>query len=186
MAESHQISPNKDFSISLVTPWIKGNMYVDDQFFHVDVPNTVLFGLIPAGRQRDNSPLAGISNVYTSSQYKIGRIFLGGLIALAGIASFSSSAITALILILIGFAILGSGIQTVFAYERSGISKSISLPFFEANHSSELEEQLTAAIAAFQNDRNVRMNADRTINNANVNTDRMVEQMKKQNVDSKD
>ncbi|MCF6160811.1 MAG: DUF2892 domain-containing protein [Furfurilactobacillus sp.] len=163
MSENQNDTANKSFSVSLVAPWVKGNMFVDNDFFHVDIPNTVLFGMVPAGRQRDTSPLNTISNVYTSNSYKLGRIFLGGLIALGGIASIGSSAVTGIILILLGFAILGSGILTTFAYERSGVEKQVSLPFFEANHSKELEQQLTEALSAFQSSRNVTANTQQII-----------------------
>lgn len=52
--------------------------------------------------------------------------------------------------------IFGSGIITVFSYERNGIEKQVYLPFFEANHVAEFEEQVLTEIAKFYDDRNVR------------------------------
>lgn len=36
-------STNSDdlFSVSLITPWIKGSIKVDNAFIHVDMPNTI-------------------------------------------------------------------------------------------------------------------------------------------------
>lgn len=155
MVESNRMSPNQDFSVSLVAPWVKGNIFVDNNFLHVNIQNTVLFGLIPAGKQKDTSPLDNLSNVYTSSEYKIGRLFLGLLFILGGLFTFSSSFFMALILILVGVGIGGSGILTVFSYERSGIEKKVYLPFFEASHAQELEEQVIQALGRYQDDRNV-------------------------------
>lgn len=155
MVQSRNVSPNSDFSVSLVAPWVKGNIFVDDHFLRIDMQNTVLFGMIPAGRAKDTSPLNTLSNVYTSSSYHLGAIFLGAIIALAGLGAFGSSFFAGLILLLVGLAIAGSGIKTVFAYEKSGIQRSIELPFFEANHARELEEQVVQALAKFQDDRNV-------------------------------
>ncbi|MFD1471804.1 DUF2892 domain-containing protein [Companilactobacillus mishanensis] len=155
MVESRKISNNKDFSSSLVTPWIKGNIFVDDNFLRVDMQNTVLFGLIPAGRNKDTSPLNTVSNVSTSSEYKLGRIFLGALLMLTSFALMGQSFFMFLFVLLVGIAIGGSGILTVFAYERSGVEKRVYLPFFEANHSRELEEQVIAALTKYQDDRSV-------------------------------
>ncbi|MFD1471801.1 hypothetical protein [Companilactobacillus mishanensis] len=161
MVESNKLSPNKDFSVSLVAPWVKGNMFVDDNFLRIDVQNTVLFGMVPAGRSKDTSPLNTLSNVNTSSEYKLGRMLLGAVIFIAGIGTMTAGAgaiIPAFIFAIIGAAIFLSGILTNFSYEKSGIEKSIPLPFFEANHARELEEQVIAEMAKFQNDRNVATN----------------------------
>ncbi|WP_238704079.1 hypothetical protein [Companilactobacillus mishanensis] len=161
MVESTKVSPNADFSVSLVAPWVKGNMFCDDNFLRVDIQNTVLFGMIPAGRSKDTSPLNTLSNVYTSTEYKLGRLFFGGILALGGIALLiggPAAFIPAIIIAALGAAIFLSGILTVFAYERSGISKEVPLPFFEANHARELEEQVIAEMEKFQNDRNVATN----------------------------
>jgi len=160
MVESIQTSTNKDFAVSLVTPWIKGNMYVSpDGFLKIKMQNTILFGMIPAGMTKDSSPLGNVSNVSSNKEFKIGRIFLGLLIAIGGLMILSSSPIVGIILALIGVGIFGSGIITVFSYERNGIEKQVYLPFFEANHVAEFEEQVLAEIAKFYDDRNVRKHA---------------------------
>ncbi|MCL1632841.1 DUF2892 domain-containing protein [Sporolactobacillus sp. CPB3-1] len=162
--ESNTISNNKDFSVSLAAFWVKGTIFVDEQFLRVKIPNTILFGLIPAGLQKDSSPLQAISNVYTSSSFKLGRMALGALVFLAGIASLGNLGLGAVLLALIGFLIFGSGILTTFSYERSGIEKKINLPFFEANHARELAEQIEKAMSTFQESRNITKNTDRILN----------------------
>ncbi|CAM3105712.1 DUF2892 domain-containing protein [Leuconostoc rapi] len=157
MVESIQTSNNKDFAVSLVTPWIKGNMYVSpDGFLKIKMQNTILFGMIPAGMTKDSSPLGNVSNVSSNKEFKIGRIFLGLIIAIGGLMALSSSPLVGIVLALIGVGIFGSGIITVFAYERNGVEKRVYLPFFEANHVAEFEEQVLAEIAKFYDDRNVR------------------------------
>lgn len=162
------------FSVSLIAFWVKGSITVDDSFLHVNMPNTILFGLLPAGKNKDSSPLSGITNVYTSKSYKLGTIILGILIAIIGLGMIGSSFFGALIMVLIGAAIFGSGIKTAFTYERSGIMKVIEFPFFEAHHVDELEEKVTQELAIFQNDRNVRKQTDRTINQGASNTQQIV------------
>lgn len=95
----------------------------------------------------------------SNKEFKIGRIFLGLLIVIGGLMALSSSPLVGIVLALIGVGIFGSGIITVFSYERNGIEKQVYLPFFEANHVAEFEEQVLAEIAKFYDDRNVRKHA---------------------------
>ena len=173
-------SKGDQFAVSLVTPWIKGTMDIDESFLRIDMPNTVLFGMLPAGKSKDSTPLSGVTNVYTSNSYKIGAIILGALIVLLGLSMIGSSIVGALILILIGVAIFGSGIKTTFSYERSGIAKSIDVPFFEANHVREFEEKVLARIQGFQDDRNVRMQTQKSMAQSRENAQAIVDAVKGQ------
>lgn len=172
-------SKGDQFAVSLVTPWIKGTMDIDESFLRIDMPNTVLFGMLPAGKSKDSTPLSGVTNVYTSNSYKIGAIILGAFVLL-GLSMIGSSIVGALILILIGVAIFGSGIKTTFSYERSGIAKSIDVPFFEANHVREFEEKVLARIQGFQDDRNVRMQTQKSMAQSRGNAQAIVDAVKGQ------
>ena len=172
-------SKGDQFAVSLVTPWIKGTMDIDESFLQIDMPNTVLFGMLPAGKSKDSTPLSGVTNVYASNSYKIGAIILGAFVLL-GLSMIGSSIVGALILILIGVAIFGSGIKTTFSYERSGIAKSIDVPFFEANHVREFEEKVLARIQGFQDDRNVRMQTQKSMAQSRENAQAIVDAVKGQ------
>ena len=172
-------SKGDQFAVSLLTPWIKGTMDIDESFLQIDMPNTVLFGMLPAGKSKDSTPLSGVINVYTSNSYKIGAIILGAFVLL-GLSMIGSSIVGALILILIGVAIFGSGIKTTFSYERSGIAKSIDVPFFEANHVREFEEKILARIQGFQDDRNVRMQTQKSMAQSRENAQAIVDAVKGQ------
>ena len=172
-------SKGDQFAVSLLTPWIKGTMDIDESFLQIDMPNTVLFGMLPAGKSKDSTPLSGVINVYTSNSYKIGAIILGAFVLL-GLSMIGSSIVGALILILIGVAIFGSGIKTTFYYERTGIAKSIDVPFFEANHVREFEEKVLARIQGFQDDRNVRMQTQKSMAQSRENAQAIVDAVKGQ------
>jgi len=172
-------SKGDQFAVSLLTPWIKGTMDIDESFLQIDMPNTVLFGMLPAGKSKDSTPLSGVINVYTSNSYKIGAIILGAFVLL-GLSMIGSSIVGALIIILIGVAIFGSGIKTTFSYERSGIAKSIDVPFFEANHVREFEEKVLARIQGFQDDRNVRMQTQKSMAQSRENAQAIVDAVKGQ------
>ena len=176
MVESvNNVPENSKFSVSLLAFWIKVSMTVDNNFIHINMPNTVLFGLIPAGSSQDSSPLQGVSNVYTSKSYDLLNMFIGAIIALFGIMSLSYSFLMALILLIIGVVLFGSGIKTRFSYERSGIIKNIDVPFFEANHVEEFSQQVQRVMSGYQEDRNVRINTDRTIEQSQQNTQQIVQ-----------
>lgn len=176
MVESvNDVPESAKFSVSLLTFWIKGSMTVDKNFIHINMPNTVLFGTIAAGNSRDNSPLQGITNVYTSKEYKVGLMGWGALIALIGLVLFGTSFLAGLVLLLVGVALFLSGIRTRFSYERSGVVKNIDVPFFEANHVQEFAEQVQKAISGYQEDRNVRVQAENTIKQSQKNTQQIVD-----------
>ena len=82
MVESN-ISANdaNKFSVSLLAFWVKGSMSVDQNFLHINMPNTVLFGLIPAGKRKENTPLQGVSQVETNNSFKLGAMIFGVIIA---------------------------------------------------------------------------------------------------------
>ena len=58
MVESNISANEKNkFSVSLLAFWVKGSIIADNNFVHIDMPNTVLFGLIPAGKNKKSIPL---------------------------------------------------------------------------------------------------------------------------------
>ena len=162
------------FSVSLLAFWVKGSITMDDSFLRVNMPNTVLFGLLPAGKTKDSSPLSGITNVYTSKSYKLGSIILGLVLIMLGLSMFGTAGFGALLIVLIGAAVLGGGIKTSFTYERSGIEKIIEFPFFEASRVDGLENQLTQKLAQYQDDRNVRKQSELTRQQSVNNTNNVV------------
>lgn len=184
MVESvNNVPESAKFSVSLLTFWIKGSMTVDKNFIHINMPNTILFGTVAAGTSRDNSPLQGITNVYTSKQYKLGLMGWGALLALMGLSLFGSSFFAGFLILLVGALLFLSGIRTRFSYERSGVVKNIDVPFFEANHVQEFSDQVQAAITGYQEDRNVRVQTANSIKQSQKNTQQIVDAVQGTNKD---
>lgn len=182
MVESN-ISANEanKFSVSLLAFWVKGSMSVNDRFLNIDMPNTVFFGLIPAGKDKQHTPLSGITNVSTSTSFKLGAMIFGAIITLGGFASMGNSGLGGLIVALIGIVMFLSGIKASMSFERAGIRQQISVPFFESSKISTFVDEINEKLASYQDDRNVRMQADRQINNNNVNTATIVNAIKGEN-----
>ncbi|HEL9634478.1 TPA: DUF2892 domain-containing protein [Streptococcus suis] len=149
----------KLYAVSVATPWIKGKMDVDKHNIMIDIPNTVLFGLVPAGRRKHTTPLGNVSNVYTSSSYKLGRMLGGLLLCLTGFSIIAESFLGGLVTLVIGALIIASGIITVFRYENSGRSVTIPLPFFEAHHAQAFADKVIAQINQYNDERNGFMSA---------------------------
>lgn len=169
------------FSVSLLAFWVKGSMSVNDRFLNIDMPNTVFFGLIPAGKEKEKTPLSGITNVTTSSSFKMGSMIFGAIIALGGFAAMGQDGLGGLIIALIGILMVLSGIKTSFSFERSGIRQQIDVPFFESSKVGSFVDEVNSKIANYQDDRNVRMQTDRQINNSNNNTATIVNAINGQN-----
>jgi len=134
------------FSLSLLFFWIKGFISVDSRFVKVSKANNVL-GFIPAGKDNQSIPLKNISSTTISSQYKIKAIIIGIIIIFASLSSMGSSFIGALILLLIGVGIFGSGIQTVLIIQRSGSDYFVPVPFFEKAKLLEMHDVINEVIA---------------------------------------
>mgnify|MGYP005984469545 FL=1 len=140
---SNSINKNQEeFSTSLLMPWIKGTISVDETFLHINVPNTIL-GLIPSGSRKRKTPISAVSDIYVETRHRIFPMLLGIILALFGFTALSSSVLAGFLMMLIGVLVFGGGIQTVFTYEAAGSPKSFSFPFYEANHLHEFEGNLS-------------------------------------------
>ncbi|TSO26147.1 zinc ribbon domain-containing protein [Lactobacillus sp. LL6] len=182
MVESNiTANENDKFSVSLLAFWVKGVLKVDSRFVHIDLPNTVLWGLIPAGKNMQNVPLTGITNVAVSNSYKLGAMFLGIVLAFLGFGMFSSSFLGGLIILLIGVLCFLSGIKTSLTFEKSGIMQTIAVPFFESTKIRDFANQINNSIAQRQDDTNVRMNTDRQINATQMSSQVIADAIRSQN-----
>ncbi|MGX6978660.1 hypothetical protein ACWN8V_05305 [Vagococcus elongatus] len=135
-----------DFSLSLLFFWVKGFISVDSRFVKVSKGNTIM-GFIPAGKDNQNIPLKNISSTMISSQYKIKAIILGVIITFISISMLSNSFFGALIMLLIGVGILGSGLQNVLIIQRAGADYSVAVPFFEKAKLLAIQDGITEALA---------------------------------------
>lgn len=134
------------FSTSLLFFWIKGAVEVDSRFVKTNLSNTIL-GFIPAGKDEQSIPLKNISGSMLSSKYNIKAIIIGLILILVGLGSLGQNFIGALLWLLIGIGIAGSGIQTILNIEKSGSPHYISVPFFEKAKISELNQYINTALA---------------------------------------
>ncbi|MDT2814549.1 hypothetical protein P7H60_09670 [Vagococcus carniphilus] len=134
------------FSLSMLFFWVKGFIEVDSRFVKVSKGNTVL-GFIPAGKDNQNIPLKNISSTMISSQYKIKPIIIGVIAIFISLAMMGDSFLGALILLLIGVGILGSGLQNTLIIQRAGADYYVPVPFFEKSKLLKIQDQIIEALA---------------------------------------
>ena len=80
----------QQFLVSLVAPYLKGQMMCSSSRFVYKVPNTLL-GIIPVGTDENTVPVNSISAVSTSTRFKVGRAILAVIFLIAGLAYIGSS-----------------------------------------------------------------------------------------------
>ena len=168
------------FSISLFTPWVKGEMSVDRRSLTINLPKRTFYGLIPIGRIQNQTPIAHISNVRMDREFDLKKVGIGALGLFFGVimfmASFTSSSsfmefvysfFGGAFLMIFGAGICGAGISTVFSYQNSGSQVALEFPFFEAKRIQLFADEVKTQVYQFHDDRNVavhsRENADRVV-----------------------
>lgn len=135
-----------EFSLSMLFFWIKGFISVDSRFVKVSKGNTI-FGFIPAGKDNQSIPLKNISSTMISSQYKIKSILLGIIIIFISLSMMASSFFSALIILLLGVGVLGSGLQNILIIQRAGADYIVPVPFFEKAKLISIQDGIVEALA---------------------------------------
>lgn len=82
-----------------------------------------------------------------SSQYKLKPIILGIIVILFSLNMISNNLFLALIILLIGIGIFGSGLQNILIIQRSGTDYVIAVPFFEKDKLNTIQDSITEALA---------------------------------------
>lgn len=135
-----------EFSLSLLFFWIKGHLSVDSRFIKVSTANAI-FGLFPAGKDSQNIPLKNISSTQLSSKYSIFRMIIGIIIVLTSFSRLGVSFFGALIFLLIGVVIFGSGMMTTLTIQKAGRDFTIKVPFYEKSKLIQAQDYIEEALS---------------------------------------
>jgi hypothetical protein len=134
-----------EFSLSLLFFWVKGNLAIDNNFIKVSTANAI-FGLFPAGKDSQNIPLKNISSTQLSSKYSIFRMIIGIIFILVSLSKLGTSFFSALIFLLIGLIIFGSGILTRLTIQKAGRDFTIVVPFYEKGKMLQIQDYMEDAL----------------------------------------
>lgn len=135
-----------DFSLSMLFFWVKGFISVDSRFVKISGANTIL-GIIPAGKDNQSIPLKNISSTRISTSYKIKPIIIGIILSFISLSVLGDSFFGALILLLIGVGILGSGVLSVLIIQRAGSDFYISVPFYDKSKLLQAQDNIEEAMS---------------------------------------
>lgn len=134
------------FSLSLLFFWIRGYVKVDSRMVRVSTRNTI-WGIIPAGADTQNIPVKNISSSQITTKYKVIPLLLGAIFVLSAVSNLSSDFGVALLLIILGVLLFGSGIKTLLVIQRSGSDYYLSLPFYEKQKAFQIQDEIQEVIA---------------------------------------
>ncbi|SHE24312.1 hypothetical protein [Actinomyces glycerinitolerans] len=144
----------ESFLVSILAPYLKGQLMCSTTRFVYKVPNTLL-GIIPIGNTENTIPLSAIAAVSTSSRFKVGRALLALVLAILGFAMIGDSPLGGLLCLLLAvmFALTSISLALVatnhaggsFGPEVSVLDKA-KLEAFRA----ELQNRVFADTAALQ------------------------------------
>lgn len=85
LAKDENIIREDVFTTNLALFWLKADFNLTNKRVTGQKPNT-LFGLIPLGKSEIVQPLKSITSVSSSTKFHIGRLFIGLLLLLVGVA----------------------------------------------------------------------------------------------------
>ena len=133
-------------SESLLFPWMKSTIGIDDNLIQLNQANSVL-GIIPLGYIKQNIPINNISASMVYRHYNfiallIGLIFMGlGIIGIIHfIISFYNIEVT--FLLPLGLYIFLRGITSALIIQRSGDNYCICTPFYEQKTLNQINDEL--------------------------------------------
>lgn len=90
----------QQFYVSILAPYLKGQMMCSTSRFVYKVPNTLL-GIIPIGSDENTVPISSISAVSTSTRFKVGRALLTLVFAILGVTSIMRNPVGGVICLLL-------------------------------------------------------------------------------------
>ena len=155
------------FITSYLTFYLKGFVKCDNNFVEISCPNTIL-KLIPLGSLKKTFPIAQVSSVNSNFKVTLGSLLWGGLIALLGLGTLTSSFFLGLILAAVGVLMVLGSLQTAVYITVAGNDYLIPIIFLEKAKAEQICSTIQAMIAKRYDDTNVRVHTEKS-------TDRLVD-----------
>ena len=146
-------SREQSFSIHLIFFWIRGLISIDTRAIRVNTRNTILFGLIPAGKNQQLIPVSNVSSAGLSTKYRVIPMLIGAFFILGSVGSFQSDFLAGIFGLIIGLLIFGTGIKTVLVIQRAGSDFYLEVPFYEKPKMMDAKDAIEEAIFYVENQR---------------------------------
>ena len=148
------------FLISIIAPYLKGQMMCSTTRFVFKVPNTLL-GVIPVGSNENTMPISAIAAVSTSSKLRVGRAILALIFILVGLSSFGGGTggaiMTGIICTLLGISFAATCMPMVLLVQNhAGGATALEVAIFERSKlerfRQELQNRVFADMSQIQHD----------------------------------
>ncbi|MBO6244118.1 MAG: hypothetical protein J6O41_06120 [Clostridia bacterium] len=155
------------FITSFLTFYLKGEISQEKNFVKFKIPNTIL-GLIPLGAHKKTIAVNQIASTDTDFRLLFKNLLIGIVVAIIGLASFSSSALAGLVVLALGVLIVLNSFQTeLVVHQTSGQSLIVSFIIFEKSKAEEASEGINNLISTRMDETNTREQTDRVVDAIN-------------------
>ncbi|MDO5751028.1 MAG: hypothetical protein Q4P78_07530 [Rothia sp. (in: high G+C Gram-positive bacteria)] len=140
------------FLISIIAPYLKGQMMCSTTRFVFKVPNTLL-GIIPVGSNENTMPISAIAAVSTSSKLRVGRAILALIFILVGLSSFGGGTggaiMTGIICTLLGISFAATCMPMVLLVQNhAGGATALEVAIFERAKLERFRQELQNRVFA--------------------------------------
>jgi hypothetical protein len=121
----------EQFSPSPVLFWLKTELSVTEKRITGRQPNTFA-GVVPLGSSEILFPLKQVSSISVDSRVKPLRMLIGAVLFVAGLATFGSSFLGALVLIVLGAVLFVGGLRVALVVTNTaGVTSDVCVTMFE-------------------------------------------------------
>ena len=142
------------FLISIIAPYLKGQMMCSTTRFVFKVPNTLL-GVIPVGSNENTIPISAIAAVSTSSKLRVGRAILALIFILAGLSTMGSTHGTGstifwgIVMTLLGISFAATCMPMVLTVQNhAGGATALEVAIFERSKLERFRQELQNRVFA--------------------------------------
>lgn len=126
--------------------WVTNKLDVTDKIFQGKEQKTIL-GLIPAGSKIVTVPLRQIAQTSVTTRYEVKQLMIGAIAVLVGLGIIGNSPLLALLLVIIGAALIAGGLTTsLVIINVSGHSQAILVSLFDRTKLKEFSGHINTKI----------------------------------------
>ena len=168
-----------EFITSYLTFYLKGKIQVDKNFVKFEIPNTIL-KLIPLGKASRSLPVNQISSVDDSFKLNFKSLLWGIFFLLLGLGMLGDNTFYGIVISIYAILTILSSFETILLVNStSGAVTVISFVIFEKAKAIECKDRINLLITGHLSDTNVREQNMKLMDNADKNTEKIIDALKK-------
>lgn len=118
-APGEQDVTDAQFSTSVVLFWLRTMIGASSTRVVTRAPNTIL-GIIPLGYRDAAYPLSNVASVGVNARFSVGKLVVGLIALIAGLAEIGKSPVGGLVLLIVAVALLGNTMKAALVIQNNG------------------------------------------------------------------